>query len=152
MVSQPPAKIAIEPDDYHAEFVGQTEAGTQFFLTTPFVPATPGQPRREFIALYLFDPAGQLVEARIDPWDHGEGDGDIEARLRRIESWLADLGDYVHTRIEVQPFRLERFGVEFGLIPRPPEEGDVDGKWWVILEPGNYMAFHEPFDSGDYDT
>ena len=37
----------------------------------------------------------------------------------------------------------------FGLIPRSPE-GDDEG-WWVEMHPGNYMAFHEPWD-GDYDT
>ena len=53
-------------------------------------------------------------------------------------------------RIEVQPFALERFGTTFGLIPRPPEDEDED--WWVELHPGNYMAFHEPWDGGEYDT
>ena len=33
---------------------------------------------------------------------------------------------------------------------RAPESED-DG-WWVELQPGNYMAFHEPRDSGEYDT
>ncbi|MBS2032456.1 MAG: hypothetical protein JST54_31460 [Deltaproteobacteria bacterium] len=151
MPSQPPVKIAIEPDDYHAEFVGQTATGRQFFLTTPFVPAGDGQPRREFIALYQFDADGRLVDARIDPWVHEEGDGDIELRLRTIQTCLAELGDYERCRIEVRPFSVARFGLEFGLIPRPPDD-DPDETWWVELLPGNYMAFHEPFDSGEYDT
>jgi hypothetical protein len=53
-------------------------------------------------------------------------------------------------RIEIAPFTMDRFGTTFGLIPRPPE--DDDNGWWVDVEPGNYMAFHEPWDSGDYDT
>jgi hypothetical protein len=24
--------------------------------------------------------------------------------------------------------------------------------WWVEVQPGNYMAFHFPWDSGEYDT
>ena len=63
---------------------------------------------------------------------------------------LADLGLVEYDRIEVQPFEVERFGTTFGLVPRPPEEDDDD--WWVEVQPGNYMAFHEPWDSGDYDT
>ncbi|WP_435822543.1 hypothetical protein [Microbispora bryophytorum] len=45
---------------------------------------------------------------------------------------------------------IDRFGTAFGLIPREPEEDD--DTWWVILEPGDYMAFTEPWDSGRYDT
>lgn len=48
-----PALIAINHDGYHAEQVGRTPDGRQFFLTTPFEPGG-----REFVALYLFDAAG----------------------------------------------------------------------------------------------
>lgn len=50
----------------------------------------------------------------------------------------------------VQPFAIERLGTTFGLVPRSPE--DKDDSWWVEMHPGNYMAFHEPWDSGEYDT
>jgi hypothetical protein len=33
---------------------------------------------------------------------------------------------------------------------RAPE--DDDDRWWVTIEPGDYMAFTEPWDSGEYDT
>jgi hypothetical protein len=67
-----------------------------------------------------------------------------------FELRLSELGDVEFGRIEIAPFQVERFGTTFGLIPRPPEdEGD---SWWVEMQPGNYMAFHEPFDSGEYDT
>jgi len=49
----PPDLVAIEPDDYHAEYVGRTADGRQFFLTTPFDPALADE-GAEFIALYLF--------------------------------------------------------------------------------------------------
>jgi hypothetical protein len=56
----------------------------------------------------------------------------------------------VFDRIEVKPFAVERLGRRFGLIPREPEEDD--DPWAVEMMPGNYMAFFEPWDSGDYDT
>jgi hypothetical protein len=45
---------------------------------------------------------------------------------------------------------VERFGTTFGLVLRQPE--DEDDPWAVEVMPGNYMAFFEPWDSGDYDT
>src|SRR5690606_812561 len=64
--SRAPTTIAIDHDDYHAKLVGRTPDGRQFFLTTPFEPGRPGVPGCEFVALYIFDPAGNLVEAKID--------------------------------------------------------------------------------------
>jgi len=69
MSIKPPKLIAIDHDDYHAEFVGKTADGKQFFLTTPFVPASPTNPGNEFVALYLFDKRGNLIEALIDELD-----------------------------------------------------------------------------------
>lgn len=65
-MNDPPESLLIRPDKYHIRHVGRAGDGRQFFLTTPFVPAYPGEEGREFIALYLFDSAGDLVEARID--------------------------------------------------------------------------------------
>ena len=144
----PPEKIAIDHDDYRAEHIGRLGDGRQFFVTNPFVPALDG-PGREFLAVYLFDADGKLLEARIDDLGTREKLDEAAAR-KKLEDRLAELGKVKHQRIEVRPFELERFGVTFGLIARPPEEEDED--WWVTLEPGDYMAFHEPFDSGDYDT
>lgn len=66
---------------------------------------------------------------------------------------LAELGPVDRGRIEVRPFEVERFGVTFGLVLRPPEDPEEEeAGWWVEVEPGNYMAFYEPWDSGEYDT
>jgi len=149
MVDGPPKIIAINHDDYHAEHVGRTADGRQFFLTTPFEPARGGRAGSEFVAMYLFDAAGKLLEARID--DFGPRASVDDGKRRQVyEQRLRELGDVTFERIEVAPFTVERFGTTFGLIPRPPEEEGES--WWVELQPGNYMAFYEPWDSGDYDT
>jgi hypothetical protein len=144
-----PDLIAIEHDEYHAKHIGHLQDGRQFFLTTPFIPAIGGNPGKEFVALFLFDRHGQFVEARID--DLGTRADLDKQRARSIyEQRLAELGEAKFCRIEVQPFGIERFETTFGLVPRPPEEeGDV---WAVEMQPGNYMAFFKPWDSGDYDT
>jgi hypothetical protein len=146
-MSTPPAKIRIAHDDYHASHIGRTAAGDQFFATTPFVPAI-GNPGREFVAVYLFHADGRFKEARID-YVGTRTALNSAAATQLFERRVAELGAVEFCDIEVAPFSIERFGVEFGLIPRPPEEeGD---SWWVILMPGDYMAFSEPFE-GDYDT
>jgi hypothetical protein len=144
-----PKLIAIEHDDNHASHMGSLPDGRQFFLTTPFVPASGSEPGREFVAVFLFDKRGRFLEARID--DLGTRAELDEARARStFEQRLAELGPVEYGRIEVQPFQVERFDTSFGLIPRPPEE--EDDEWAVEMQPGNYMAFFEPWDSGDYDT
>jgi hypothetical protein len=145
-----PELIAIDHDDYEASHVGRTADGRQFFATTPFIPAGSGQDGREFIAVYLFDSKGSLLEARID--DLGPrarlGQDAVQALFERR---IGELGPLTFGRIEVRPFEIERFGTTFGLVARAPE-GDDEGGWWVEAQPGNFMAFHEPWDSGEYDT
>ncbi len=144
MAKGPPKLVALGHDDYHAEYVGRTRDGRQFFLTTPFVPH-----EREFLALYVFDKSGRLQSATID--DLGPRETlDEPARLARRDALLASLGKVKYQRIRVAPFHIEIFGVEFGFITQPPEEPDED--WSVIVEPGNVMCFWLPWTSGVYDT
>ena len=149
MRGKPPELVAIENDDYHAEFIGRTTDDRQFFLTTPFVPAIQGNPGREFIALYLFNSQGKFLEARIDDLGTRASFDPDAAKLLHSQR-LAELGTVSYERIMVQPFKIDRFDTTFGLVLREPEgENDV---WAVEAQPGNYMAFFEPFDSGEYDT
>jgi hypothetical protein len=145
----PPTLIAINHDDYHAKHVGRTAGGWQFFLTTPFVPAKAEVAGAEFVALYLFHAAGQLMEAVIDnfgPTCH-PGQRCAPSSLRTATTGT---GQVTFERIEVAPFALDRFGTTFGLVVRQPDSEDEG--YAVELHPGIYMAFFEPWDSGDYDT
>jgi hypothetical protein len=144
-----PKLIAIDHDDYHASHVGKLPDGRQFFITSPFVPAIGGSAGREFLAVYLFNNRGRFLEARID--DLGtRAELDYDDAKAMFERRLDELGPVEYGRIEVEPFEVEQFGTKFGLITRPLEEDDDE--WWVELLPGNYMAFHEPWDSGEYYT
>jgi hypothetical protein len=148
MSDGPPKILKICHDDYHAEFVGRTADGRQFFVTNPFVPKMGDQPGREFHAVYLFDKKGKLLEALIDDLGpRAKLDPDAARVLR--DKRIAELGDVEYCDIDVAPFQLEKFGTVFGLVPQAPEDEDED--WWVTVEPGDYMAFSPPWD-GDYDT
>lgn len=149
MSNEIPKLIAINHDDDYASFVGLTTDGKQFFLTTPFVPTLESQLGREFVALYIFDLKGNLLEARID--DFGARENlDEEHRTQMFEQRLSEIQPVEYGRIEVKPFSVEKFGVTFGLIPQPPENDDED--WWVTVEPGNFMAFCKPWEDGEYYT
>jgi hypothetical protein len=146
--NEPPPIIAINHDGFHAKHVGRTADGCQFFLTNPFIPARPNEPRSEFIALYIFDRAGNLLNAKIDNLGPRSSLNDDEAQ-KTYDLRLSELGKVAFGRIEVKPFAIERFDTEFGLILLPPEHG---GGWAAEMQPGNFMAFFDPWDSGDYDT
>lgn len=121
-----PNLIAMNHDDHHAKHVGHTRDGQQFFLTTPFEPALGDDKGGEFVALFLFDGAENLTDARVD--DFGPRASVDESKRRRLyEQRLAELGAVVFDRIEVKPFVVNKFGRQFGLIPRAPED---DGEPW----------------------
>jgi hypothetical protein len=149
MLDERPTLIAIDNDDYHAEHVGKTADGNQFFLTTPFEPAGPNGEGCEYVALYTFDPDGNLLDAKIESFGP-RTKMDDGARKSAYDVMLNDLGEISHCRIEIAPFSVHRFGTELGLVIREPEE--EDDVYCVEAQPGNYMAFFEPWDSGEYDT
>jgi hypothetical protein len=163
-----PIAVSLVPDGFDSQHVGHTDDGRQFFLTTPFEPG-----RSDFVALYLFDACGRLLEARIDDlgpreatgFDDAEASGSLwqkygalwkqydalrreyRAFSDRYNARLAELGDVTFDRITVRPFAIERFGATFGLIA-----DEKDGYWTVDAEPGNYMSFYAPWSAGLYDT
>ena len=127
MRESPPDLIAINHDDYYAEHVGYTADGRQFFLTTPFEPGIGERKGSEYVALYLFDAAGKLLEARID--DFGPRAAVDEAKRHQVyEQWLRDLGEITFTRIEVAPFGVERFSTTFGLVLPTRKRGRSVGR------------------------
>jgi hypothetical protein len=144
-----PIRIAINHNAFEARHVGHTADGRQFFLTRPFDPGTDGaDDARDFVALYLFEEKGQFLDAEIDAIDGANG---TTAASRKIyQNRLKELGKVTFDRIEVEPFAVKRFGTTFGLIVDAPE--NKDDIWWVTAEPGDYMAFSAPWDSGEYDT
>lgn len=145
---QRPECIAIDPDDYHASDVGWTKDNRQFIITTPFVPALGGD-GCEYLARYLFDSEGALIDAKIQSLGP-RASLDVEDSKKLLSGLRQEMEPVERRRVLIRPFSVEFDGVAFGLVERSPEEeGDV---WAVEMQPGNYMAFFEPWDSGEYDT
>ena len=144
-----PKLIRINHDDYAARRIGQIADGRQFFLTNPFVPADRnGDGGSEFIALYIFDADGRLLNAKIDNLGVRKNVDEENARSI-IQARLNKLGEFSFDDIIIAPFSINKFDIEFGLILHMPEEDDEVLR--VTVEPGDYMCFFPPWD-GDYDT
>lgn len=140
-----PKTFPINRDDDHAEFIGRLNDGRQFFLITPFVPAREDNPGCEFVALFYFDNNGTLIEAKIDNLGpRATMDDDLRKNL--FQSRLDEIVDGEFTDIEITPFAIERFGVEFGFIPAQLESNE----WTIEFHPGNFMAFFAPWDGSYY--
>ena len=121
MSERPPKMIAIDHDDHYAKHVGRTEDGRQFFLTNPFEPAFAGRSGGEFIALYFFDDAGALVDAKID--ELGPRATLDEERARQLyDQRLRELGRVSFERIQVRPFAVRRWNRDVR------RSGDVSGR------------------------
>ena len=147
-----PRLVAINSDNYRARFVGKTRDKRQFFAVLCQTDDAPRQ-HAEFRALYLFDARGKLLEARIEPATARSGEaGEDDAALEKM---VSQLGEISFERIKIRPFAVNRFGLQFGLIlqnPEPTEFAQNNDFLWFSLQPGDSMAFHAPFDSGEYDT
>lgn len=141
--------IIIKHDDYHAKYIGET-GENQFFLTTPFVPARPDKEGCEFIALYLFDAFGKFIEAKVEKLGSRQ-DLDRDIAKAKYDELLDSIKDPYFCDINIEPFSVEKFGVEFGLIPWDAEDVEEGEEAPLEVQPGNYMAFFPPWD-GYYDT
>lgn len=141
-----PERFTIEPDDYHAQLAGTTGDGRRFFITTPFEPTTATDPGNEFVALFLWKADGTFDEIDVDAFGPREllAENDHQDALERR---IARLGDFTIEPISVAPFAVESHGTTFGFVP-----SEFEGRVSIELHPGNFMAFTEPWDSGEYDT
>lgn len=167
MANRRPKLLTIPHDTTYAKFVGKTTDSRQFFLTTPFIITWEGKQvgrrssavakRRDFLALYLFDKQGQLVESRIT--DLGlRGRGTKRHAQAIKDRLLQDLEPFTFGPIRVRPFVVTQPSYRdhpFGLIEGAPED-ECDqqevgrDEWVVCASPTGYMEFRQPWNSGAY--
>lgn len=148
-----PDRITIVPDDYHVPFAGTAEDGRLFFLSEELFDAGhAGQDdARQFVGVFFWKADGEFDEVRMDVVDRVEGAPPGQAvpagADELVASRLAELGEYELEPIEVAPFSTEIDGVVFGFIAQ-----EFEGMWSVHVEPGNFIAYYEPWDGLEYDT
>lgn len=150
--SGPPKRFTIAPDDYHVPFAGTAEDGRKFFLSDElFSFGTPDTQGTGFVGLYLWNADGSFSEVRVDPVprrsDVPPGQAASAGADELIEKRLAELGDYKREPITVEPFLTTVDGVKFGWAV-----SEYEGSYSINIEPGDFIAYNEPFDGLEYDT
>ena len=153
MTGGAPDRITIVPDDYHVPYAGTAEDGRLFFLSEELFDLGQAGPEsaRQFVAVFLWKADGEFDEVRVDVVDRVEGIPPMQAVPAGadglVASRLAELGDYQLEPIEVAPFSTEVDGVTFGFVAQ-----EIDGMWSVNVQPGDFIAYYEPWDGLEYDT
>jgi hypothetical protein len=145
-VDRGPKRITIVPDDYHVPYAGTAEDGRRFFLSDELFDMESG-----YVGLFLWKADGAFDEVKVGevgraaglpPGQAGPAGAD-----ELVASRLAELGRYVLEPIEVEPFAKEVDGVTFGWVGN-----EFEGVYSINIEPGNFIAYYEPWDGLDYDT
>jgi len=141
-----PARFTIVPDDYHVPYAGTAEDGRRFFLSDELFDA-----RAAYVGLFLWKPDGTFTEVRVDevprPGGFPPGQAGPAGADELVASRLAELGEYVLEPIEVEPFVEDVNGVTFGWV-----FDEFEGLYSLHIEPGDFIAYYEPWDGLWYDT
>ncbi|MBU2698609.1 hypothetical protein [Pimelobacter sp. 30-1] len=132
-----PTRFTIRPDDYHVPYAGTAADGRRFFLSPGLFDA-----EQSYVGLFLWNADGSFDEVLVDRVDDRAG---VD---RATREHLAALGDYTLEPIEVEPFTTEVDGVTFGWEVSIQDE-DV---YMINIEPGDFIAYFEPWDGVEYDT
>ena len=147
-MDQAPERFTIVPDDYHVPYAGTAEDGRKFFLSEELF-SIQGQ---AYVGLFLWNADGTFDEVRVDevsrPRTLPPGQAGPAGADALVSARLSELGDYVLEPITVEPFTERVDGVTFGWKVGQYE----DGSYYLNIEPGNFIAYYEPWDGLEYDT
>jgi hypothetical protein len=147
-VKDAPERITIVPDDYHVPYAGTAEDGRQFFLSDELFDAgTELSPGGSFVGLFLWSADGSFEEVRVSTLKMRSGEAARAESKAIVREMLDGLGDYDLEPITVAPFIEEIDGVRFGW-----RVIEFDGVVSVNIEPGDFIAYYEPWDGLGYDT
>lgn len=140
------------PDDYHVPYAGTAQDGRKFFLSDElFDYGSKDKAGSGYVGLFLWNADGSFAEVRVEPVSRAAGVPPGQASSAGagdvVEKMLAALGDYQLEPITVAPFTQKIDGVTFGW-----KVNEYDGILSLNVEPGDFIAYYEPWDGLEYDT
>jgi hypothetical protein len=140
-----PERFTIRPDDFHIPYAGTAEDGRKFFLSEELFADS------NYVGLFLWRADGTFDEVRVNAVPRPKGLPPAQAApagaTALIDERLDELGDYVLEPIEVEPFTTKVHGVTFGW-----RVSRFRGIYTINVEPGDFIAYYEPWDGRGYDT
>jgi hypothetical protein len=143
---QRPERFTIRPDDYHVPYAGTAEDGRRFFLSDELFEGSSA-----YVGLFLWEADGTFdsvhVEAVPKPVGAPIGQAVPAGSQELLDAQLALLGDYTLEPITVEPFVEKVDGIRFGW-----RASRFQGLWSINVEPGDFIAYYEPWDGFEYDT
>jgi hypothetical protein len=147
-VDRVPERFRIVPDDYHVPYAGTAADGRKFFLSDElFDPGTGAA----YVGVFLWKTDGTFDELKVDEVRRPKGLPPAQAASagadQLVAARLRELGKYVLEPIDVAPFTVDRNGVTFGWVV-----DQFEGEYSIHIEPGNFIAYYEPWDGLEYDT
>lgn len=141
-----PERFRIVPDDYHVPYAGTAGDGRRFFLSDELFAGG-----SSYVGVFLWQADGTFDEVRVDevarPSGLPPGQAGPSGADDLVAARLAELGDYVLEPIEVAPFMTKVDGVRFGWKLQK-----FGGEYTINIEPGDFIAYYEPWDGLEYDT
>ncbi len=149
-------KILLIPDRYHLIDVGQLNNGNNYWIDVQL--NSEGMDTRDFLATYIFDKAGKLIDSDITDLGLRSNPNAVPAKdaIRRQKSKIGVRRTGIFGRKSksfwVQPFSVTAHGLVFGLVVREPEEDDEEMPPMVDAMPGRTLVFYPPWEDGQYDT
>jgi hypothetical protein len=146
-----PERLTIIPDDYHVPYAGITGDGKQFFLSDELFGGD-SQTTTSFIGLFLWNADGSFESVEVDAVRRPDGVPPMQAASAGSEEAMAlaitKLGDYVLQPITVEPFTIDVQGITFGIVPEDIGDEQIS----ITVQPGDFIAYYEPWDGEEYDT
>ena len=142
-------KIRLIPDRYHLTDVGQLADGNNYWIDIQLNPE--GRDTRDFIATYIFDADGELIEFQIIDLGLRSDPNALSARAV-IKEESDRIGAKENSDFWVSPFAVKTHGLVFGLVVRDRQKGELEGFQAVDAMPGWTIMFYPPWEDGLYDT
>ena len=142
-------RVHLIPDHFHLTHVGELHDGNYFWIDNQL--ASDGNDTRDFIAVYIFDRKGNLIDSKII--DRGLRSNSDQLPLKEvIDRESKRTGVKRRTSFWAFPFSVAAFGLIFGLVVRDRQAGELDGYQAVDVLPGYTLMFYPPWSDGLYDT
>jgi hypothetical protein len=138
-------RVRLIRDWYHLKHIGQTQDGLFCWICGQL------NAGRDFVATYIFDSEGVLVEYDIIDLGRRGAPDELSAR-RVIKEQKVRFGFRKTSDFWIYPFAIEAHDTVFGLVERVPEPGEQQEFQLIDALPGWTLMFYPPWEEGRYDT